>query len=503
MNYRRLLIGASVLLSTFALPAPAQNGAKDFSFSVADGRMIVRGFSIEKTDNATGTQAHIQMSCLFDSLTIPSNQYVVLRPVLYAHADGQQTTAFAPIVVAGRRQYLLYQRNGHLEPDYTDAPVLALKEAKRQGAYIYKDETSWQPWMEGAEVRFAYDICHCCDSKEQPVTPMLARLPINVVERLCYAMPAEVKGEKTYHLKGAAFINFVVDRTDVRPDYMNNPHELRKITDTLDVMVGDPNVTVEQIRIHGYASPESPYLHNKELATHRAQVLTDYIQTLYSLPAEVYAPAMATPENWSGLYEAVEKGRMTHREEMLDIIRKAKEVPEAQGEQCDRLEWLIKSRYPVEYKQLLTTVYPHLRRSDYYVTFVVKKFAVNEAKEVLKSHPAYLSAEELAALVASYPVGSKEYINLFSIADQNISLLQEEENIHRFNLVMATAALKRGDAATASRYLDKAGNSVETENARGALHLIRGDYDAARNCFNKAEGLKETKQNLLLLQNME
>ncbi len=88
---------------------------------------------------------------------------------------------------------------------------------------------------------------------------------------------------------------------------MGNRAELRKITDTLDIMVRDQNVTVRQIKIHGWASPESPYEHNRMLATNRAKSLTDWVRQQYNLPANVFAPAEATLENWIGLRKAVEE----------------------------------------------------------------------------------------------------------------------------------------------------------------------------------------------------
>jgi hypothetical protein len=41
------------------------------------------------------------------------------------------------------------------------------------------------------------------------------------------------------------------------------------------------------------------------LATNRAKALTDYVRLLYQLPAEVFATAEATPEDWEGLKAAV------------------------------------------------------------------------------------------------------------------------------------------------------------------------------------------------------
>ena len=57
------------------------------------------------------------------------------------------------------------------------------------------------------------------------------------------------------------------------------------------------------------------------------------------------------------------------------------------------------------------------------------------------------------------------------------------------NLNAANAALRRGDIATAERYIDRAGRSAEAIYARGAIAIRKKDYDTARDYLRKAAGM--------------
>ena len=51
----------------------------------------------------------------------------------------------------------------------------------------------------------------------------------------------------------------------------------------------------------------------------------------------------------------------------------------------------------------------------------------------------------------------------------------------------AVVFLENGELTTASRYLEKAGDSAQTINNQGVLHLLEGDLDKAEACFERAQ----------------
>ena len=304
-------------------------------------------------------------------------------------------------------------------------------------------------------------------------------------------VPAPQKKERNLH--GSAYITFVVDKWEVKPDYMNNRRELRKITDTLDVMVADPNVSVRQVKIHGFASPESPYEHNRMLATNRAKSLTDYVSHLYNLPANVFAPAEATPENWEGLRRAVvdmDEQTLPHRQQILTTIdRVLADISNGTTTKADRDEHSIRDTYPDEYRLLLREVYPTLRRSDYDISFNFSDFTLEQAKEIYKKRPYQLSLRELWDVAQTMEPYSPEYNKV----------LQQAVNIYPddpvANLNLANVAIRQKDLLKAETLLERAGDSAEAQNARAVLAILQQRYADAERLLQQAQqkGMDVTK----------
>ena len=92
----------------------------------------------------------------------------------------------------------------------------------------------------------------------------------------------------------------------------------------------------------------------------------------------------------------------------------------------------------------------------------------------------------------SYERGSEEYKHAYDVA---VAMFPNDETA---NVNAAYVALDGGDLGRAERYLKRAGNTPQAENARGALEVLRGNFDKARPHFQKAAdaGLKEAVENL-------
>ena len=219
----------------------------------------------------------------------------------------------------------------------------------------------------------------------------------------------------------------------------------------------------------------------------RAKTLAEHVRRLAGLDKSVIAVA-STPEDWDGLRQAVASSSLEHRQEILAIIDDEALDPDAR-------EWKIKSAYPADYRQMLDTFYPALRHSDYVVSYTVRPFSVEEAKEVLRTKPGQLSLEEMYLVAQTYEPGSQEFDDVFRTA---VSLYPDDPTA---NLNAACAEIESGDYDSALRYLDKAGASPYVANARGVIALKRGDEAEARRQFAIAAqgGVKEAQHNLELL----
>lgn len=477
MKNRRIII---VMLLAYATSALAQTtvlltGEKQKT----DTRVMVKNYQVVQTDDKTV----VSFDFVLDSLAVPSNRFRAFTPVIISR-DSTQIQRMKTFIVTGRIQEIIFERDG-MDPIYADNYVKVARQKGEPQTYSYTDAVDRQPWHHGGSVYMECDLCGCGDQKKNELAFLGDLTPPNPYDliHLSDIVPAPSKKERNLH--GSAYITFIVNKWDMMPDYMNNRHELRKITDTLDVMVKDPNVSVRQVKIHGWASPESPYEHNKMLAENRAKSLTEYVRRLYNLPADVFAPAEATPENWVGLRKAVEEMSediLPHKQQILTIIGDLTLQP-------DPKELKIKKQYPAEYRYLLQNVYPGLRRSDYDISFNFSDFTLDQAKEIYKRKPYQLSLREMWDVAQTMEPYSHDYNKVMQTA-VNIYPDAPEALVN-----LANVAVRQKDLLKAESLLERAGDSAEALNTRAVIAIIQQRYDDAMTLLQQAaaKGLDVTK----------
>ena len=281
--------------------------------------------------------------------------------------------------------------------------------------------------------------------------------------QLAYVTP-QAEQEKTRQLSGRAFLDFVVNKTDIRPTYRGNAAELAKVLQTIDVVRRDTFTTITHISIHGYASPESPYQHNAYLAQARAEAFAAYVQGLISLPKNLFT-IKSTPEDWEGLIEKVD-GTKLMAEGAHALIRDSIMDP-------DEKERQLKKQYPREWRWMLDSIFPALRHSDYEVSYTVRPFTVEKAARVIREKPQHLSLNEMFLVANTYEPGSQDYNDVFETA------VRMYPNDATANLNAAVIALGKNNLDDAKRYLSKAGTSAEAQNARAVLAIHENRLDDA------------------------
>ena len=330
--------------------------------------------------------------------------------------------------------------------------------------------------------KLALNIAYVFGKKPQPlVVPSepepepIVVLPAEPDFYLSYQRPV-AEQEKARELSGQAFLDFVVNKTDIRRDYRGNAQELAKVEQTINAVRLDPNTTIRHIDIHGYASPEGSLQNNTRLAEGRAYAFCNYVQSLISLPASVFS-VQSTPEDWQGLLDYLDSPK-GHLGSQHDAIR----ALVASGADPDQKERQLKRQYPQQWKQLLQEVFPALRHSDYRVSYTIRPFSVEEARELIHTKPQQLSLNEMFLVANTYEPGSQDYNDVFEIA---VRMYPADETA---NLNAAITALHKNDLTAAQRYLVKAGTSAEAQNARGILSARQGDYTAARTYLHDAQG---------------
>ena len=219
-----------------------------------------------------------------------------------------------------------------------------------------------------------------CPPIEGRITPeAICPSPAGEVER----GPSPVKTVTTrrerhvYHLNGRAWLDFRVNQTDIDPLFRRNGAELDSVMKTVYVVTNDTNLTVTHITIHGFASPEGKQANNQRLAQGRAEALKQYIVQRTQLSDLIFS-IETTAEDWNGLQQALaQRSDIPQCDQILTLIRQEIEA----GTDLDRLEQLIRSRYPKSYQLMLRDIYPTLRHSDYTISYTQQEYSTEQIVE--------------------------------------------------------------------------------------------------------------------------
>jgi len=417
---------------------------------------------------------------------VPSNRYRAFTPIIRSR-NGEQETRLKTLIVSGRRQNIVFERDG-IDELYADNCDNIRRQNDTPQTYSYTDAIDREAWHKNADVVVEADLCGCGDKMKNQEYPIATLKEINPWELIELANQEPNPEKPMRELHGSAYITFVVDRWEMKPDYMDNRRELRKITDTLDIMVADKNITVNTIKIHGWASPESPYNHNHMLATNRAKSLTEWLRKNYNLPATAFAPAEATPENWIGLREAIEKmgtDELPHKDDIYNDVRSLLLKDSIViARTADAAEANIKRRFPQEYQYLLKNIYPGLRRSDYEITFNIRQFnTIEECLDIYRTKPHQLSKHELWRVAQTMQPFTDEYNR---VMQTSLNYYPDDEAV---NLNLANVALSQHDILKAQTLLERAGNGAAAENARAVIDIVNGNYEEAARHLDNAERL--------------
>ena len=427
---------------------------------------ITPGVSITKFNmNREGKYLAVDMEMDLDSLDVESNRAVLLTPRL---VNGTDSLDLPSVGIYGRRRYYYYLRNGM--GSISGETETVYRASEKPDMVEYGNLAEYRDWMDGATLKFHRSDWGCCHGLLAEYDGIIGRHHEAFFPELVFVQPeAEMKRRS---LSGSAYIDFPVDKTVINPDYRRNTVELGKIEATIDSVRGDKDVTITRVWLKGFASPESSYRHNKELAIGRTAALKKHIGQLYAFKDSTIVTDYE-PEDWEGFRRYVEQSNIDHREEILALIDSDLEP--------DAKEAKIKRTYPQEYRFMLQNFYPALRHTDYRIDYNIRNFSAEEIAHILAEQPQKLSLNEFYLVAGKYEPGTDEFTEVFQTA---VRMYPNDETA---NLNAANAAIRRDDFAAARRYLDKAGNSAEAVYARGALAIREKDYDAARAYLGKAK----------------
>lgn len=454
MNLRHIII-STLALMLCTITSQAQNPSDieitDLTLEIRDGYI------------------NLDMSLDLSEVDIKGTQVVVLTPCI---SKGSETLALKSIGIYGRNRRVFYQRNEESKPTEKKDDTYKPSDV-RNDLVSYSTSAYYANWMDGCKVTIVRTDYGCCG---EPAivsnTEIIDRFPMApFTPELIYIRP-EAKEQKIREISGTAYIDFPVSSIKILTGYRNNMVELAKITDTIDSVKEDDDISIRSITIKGFASPESPYENNTYLARERTAALKKHIQSLYDLEDDIIKTSFE-PEDWEGLEKYVMASTLQHKDQILEAIRSDRDP--------DTKEWIIKSRWKNDYRYLLDNCYPMLRHSDYRIEYSIKEYgSAEEIEKIFKTSPQKLSLEEFYLLAQTYEPGSEEFNELFETA---VRMYPHDPGA---NLNAANSAILRKDYRRALRYIEKAGDLPEATYTRGALEVYMEDYETAKPYLEQA-----------------
>jgi len=479
----------SILSSGVALTVVAATGT---------GRIAVSGENV----SMNGDKIDVRLDLVLDSLRLGSNNQLYISPVITD--NGSNSTVLPAVLVNGRNMQFAIDR--HVMKAANDRYPEIFTSVKRNNgkpqSVTYIASAGLQPWMltNNAVLTLSVDTCGCGVMTGGGLYPGVSELPLELnpadkMERMLIT-PDIVASPVSIH-EGKARVQFEVDRTELHAEpyvcrseqRIDNRRELQVIADSINYALTDPNVEIAGITICGYASPESPYEHNDMLATGRSKALAEYIADHFNLPREVCIYD-AVPENWKEFRELVEASDEITEQQRADLLALI-DAPAFGPSDYDAKEKTLKTdpRFAKLYRSLILPVwFPKLRATKFEIKTRLKPLDDQKLAEVILTSPEKMSLNQMYRVANLYPKGSEEFNRAIKIA---LAFFPDDPVA---NLNAAVAAIDNGDLDTAERLLEKAGDSVEAENARGILATYRDDFDAAARHFERAGSTSNLKR---------
>lgn len=411
----------------------------------------------------------VDMDIDLKQVSIPSARAQLITPLIVSEA-GDTTLQLPSVGVYGHMRYINYLRNDRNPLSNADEATFEVSD--RPKSYDYLASVPFASWMDSSQLVIRRQLYGCTNCLlEERFDIIATKTVIEEPETNITDFTAIDMSPVVGTLEGEAFIDFVVNKTDIKPDYRRNPRELLKIQESIDTVLNDPDVNITKVWLKGFASPESPYTHNRDLAIGRTEALKEHIRQLYDFKQDIIETDFE-PEDWAGLRKYVEASNIDHKAEILEIID-SDMAP-------DPKEAMIKKKYPKEYKFMLENFYPALRHTEYKIWYEVKRFDdVDKIREVMHSKPNRLTLREFHILANSCLPGSDEYYEVFETAAR----MYPDDPLAAINA--ANAAMKRKDYISAEKYLSRAGDSDDAVYARAALAFSKEEYDKAEALLKK------------------
>lgn len=408
---------------------------------------------------------------------LKSNTVLQIVPTLQAN-DGSEQLDLPAISISGRTRAIMLRRMGK--------QVDIIRNKSGEQHYHYTAEVPFALWMKDASLIFRAKGYGCAECELGDYTTLLTPNALAPLYQPQYRYAMLVpEGEETKRREESltAMITFPVNKTNLNLNLGNNRSEIKRINDKVQELTTNISLTVDALSLTGYASPEGNADLNQRLSEGRVKSIAAYLVRTYPRFKGHYT-SRAMGADWDGLRAAIEESSVDYKEQIIQITQER-----AASERTAALRAIDNGK---TYAHLLQTYYPPLRRTVITFSFVVKGFDLEEAREVIKTHPTHLSLAEVNLVANSYPAGSAERYETWAIAaDAFPNAVEPATNA-------AIMDFEAGRYAQAVKLLERYKKNTKLYTLLGIAYAYNEQYDNARTYLTKAAqlGLPDAQYNL-------
>lgn len=453
----------------------------------------VEGDSIQKK----GKEIFLEFSLDLSRLKVGNQRSVRLTPAI-VRQEGDGEVALRPIVIDGRTRGRIHDRQQALygRSEATEGAYSVLKSSEGLPASIrYQATVPYEPWMTRSRlvIREQLTGClECAEGEEETTVRQPFYTPYVPHYATAYLKP-EKEEVKVRNEVRVARLQFRWDSYRVEPGYKGNRQELNTVSESIELVKDNPDLTIKGIYITGYASPEGKAAYNQRLSANRAEALARYAQKDTKTAADLWH-VTGNGEDWEGFRREITRHEdLLNPEQALKIYDSCKDDPD----ECERrIRFLIPAGE--KRQRLMDEVYGPLRRNEYRIEYEVRGFNLEEAREQIKTRPDLLSVEEIYTVAQSYGPDSEEYREALLTAARTYPA-NPAAIVNAAHLLIQEG--KTGEAIGLMESSEAAG-APQVLNALGVAYAHEKQYSLAQELFRQAAqaGSTDARTNLKEIQ---
>ena len=445
-----------------------------FSQDGYKGNIILRQESVYQEEDNLIINALIDIS----KLKLGKQQMVTLTPYLSTNDDSDnQVYTFQPVIITGKTRNKAVKRSITLDGfEYENEPILTeLRRNGKKQSIPVKVIVPYESWIiHNGSMNFNEVIEGCvnCELISRNNAGGFEIILSSSSSRydICYIIPPAEQlklRNETY----SAYINFQAGSYNIIRTYKNNSVILDEVDRIVSDIKQNTDISIANIHVVGYASPEGSYEQNMSLSANRARAFVNYLSSVHNI-GQANIQVDWRGEDWQGLRKALQESSISEKARVISIIDKVYDI----GMRKATIQSLFNGDI---YKELQNKIYPNLRRNEYTISYSVRAFDTNEARELIKTNPKLLSLSELYLLANSYTRGSSEFREIFHTA---LNLYPNDVNsmINKASLDIEEGAIDQGIEALLNIDRPEAWNNL------GIGYIYKNDYEKAEYYLTKA-----------------